>query len=177
LSLLLIFCLFEPSISSRLFRILCLVRICNFLTKLIDKSICEDRIDSKITPINDTELIKRIFIPFFCSSPILVITKYENELYADEMTYVPVCWTVIEPFWSRAFFVSSITIFFFLPLLTLAILYITIAKHLMANPGIAAPNSNTSALRYRRQVSSRVRRIVFFFFIHIRNIKYYFWTI
>lgn len=86
---------------------------------------------------------------------MLIITKFDYVIYVDDATIVPVCWTSAEQFWTRAFFLCTITVFFFLPLATLAILYITIAKHLMANPGIAAPNSNTSALRYRRQVSGR----------------------
>ncbi|XP_065213368.1 uncharacterized protein LOC135840669 [Planococcus citri] len=109
---------------------------------------------------------------FFCLpisnsniSPMLMLMKFEYELYADGTTQVPVCWTISDIFWTRTFFLCTITVFFFLPLITLAALYITIAKHLMANPGIAAPNSNTSALRYRRQVVMMLGTVVFTFFV------------
>lgn len=99
-----------------------------------------------------------------CYSPMLILMKFEYVLYADEATLVPVCWTLSDVFWTRAFFLCTITVFFFLPLATLAVLYITIAKHLMANPGIAAPNSNASALRYRRQVRYKDYDLRFGFF-------------
>lgn len=113
---------------------------------------CRTVLPSSIS-FSEIQIINWIFyVCFFCFSPILIITKYTFVLYADDETVVPVCWTSSDLFWTRAFFLCTIAVFFFLPLATLAILYITIAKHLMANPGIAAPNSNTSALRYRRQV-------------------------
>jgi ABC-type phosphate transport system permease subunit len=50
-----------------------------------------------------------------------------------------VCLTQADTFWTASFFISSIALFFALPLVILVALYVTIARHLMTHPGIIAP--------------------------------------
>lgn len=92
------------------------------------------------------------------------MADYRYEEYFDG-TFVPVCLTEANTFWTATFFVTSISVFFFLPLFILIVLYSIIAKHLMSNPGIVAPNANTAAIRYRRQVVAMLATVVLSFFI------------
>ena len=70
-------------------------------------------------------------------SPILMVADYHHELYFDGST-VAVCLTQADTFWPALFFISSIAVFFALPLVILVALYFIIARHLMAHPGIIA---------------------------------------
>lgn len=80
---------------------------------------------------------------------------------------VPVCLTSADSFWTSVFFISSIVIFFILPLLILIGLYTIIAKHLMAaNPSIiSAHSSRSNFLKYRKQVILMLAAVVVSFFI------------
>ena len=44
---------------------------------------------------------------------------------------VPVCQTTVNVTWEKAYFISLIIVFFFIPLLILVLLYIYIARHLV----------------------------------------------
>lgn len=106
---------------------------------------------------------------FFFFSPILAVAEYEPlEPYVDG-TLVPVCWTTVDQFWPAFFFISTVAIFFFLPLIILVILYTFIAKTLMTNPNIIAPpklgHQAQSLLKYRKQVVLMLGTVVVAFFI------------
>ncbi|VVC45861.1 G protein-coupled receptor, rhodopsin-like,GPCR, rhodopsin-like, 7TM,Thyrotropin-releasing hormone [Cinara cedri] len=98
------------------------------------------------------------------SAPILRLTEYHWDEYLDG-TLVPVCRTDATTLWPVLFFLGTISMFFVLPLAVLSILYVIIARHLMANPGIVAPNTNRAALRYRRQVVLMLGTVVVSFFL------------
>lgn len=100
----------------------------------------------------------------FAFSPMLRLPDYHWEEYVDG-TLVPVCRTEASTVWPVLFFVGTISVFFVVPLAVLSILYVIIARHLMANPGIVAPNTNRAALRYRRQVVLMLGTVVASFFL------------
>lgn len=75
------------------------------------------------------------------------------------------CLTTSDSFWTSTFFLSSIVIFFMLPLIILIALYTVIAKHLMVNPSlISAHNSRSNFLKYRKQVILMLAAVVVSFF-------------
>lgn len=86
------------------------------------------------------------------------------ETYIDG-SEVAVCLTSVETFWPAFFFIFSITIFFFLPLLILIVLYSVIAKHLMENPGIISQGHRNNVLKYRKQVIFMLGAVVLSFFL------------
>lgn len=98
----------------------------------------------------------------FCS-PILSIASYQLAEYIDG-SEVAVCLTSVDTFWPAFFFVFSIILFFFLPLLILIVLYSIIAKHLMENPGIISHGYRNNVFRYRRQVIVMLGAVVLSFF-------------
>jgi hypothetical protein len=71
------------------------------------------------------------------SSPILGVADYHHEPYFDG-SMEAVCLTQANTFWTALFFISSIALFFALPLVILVALYVIIARHLMAHPGVIA---------------------------------------
>lgn len=121
---------------------------------------------------------------------MLVISKFGIADYVDR-TKVTVCWSLTDSFWIKMFFVCTISVFFLLPFIALAILYVIIAKHLMAKPGIATSaggsgntshgsggnntshgsGGNSAALRYRRQVILMLGTVVFTFFFFLLPYK------
>jgi 7 transmembrane receptor (rhodopsin family) len=118
------------------------------------------------------------------SSPILNISSYQIEEYYDgskvdvnQLSYnkkkylnlslqqVAVCLTNVDTFWPSLFFLGSISIFFFIPLFILIILYSVIAKHLMANPSLISTHSSRSNfIKYRKQVILMLAAVVVSFF-------------
>ncbi|KAF4532889.1 hypothetical protein B566_EDAN001493 [Ephemera danica] len=96
-------------------------------------------------------------------NPILGVAEYRQDEYFDG-SMVPVCFTRADSFWPVLFFVSSIALFFVIPLAVLIILYSVIARHLTTNPGLTKaaggrkwgggppPRGSGHVLRYRRQV-------------------------
>ncbi|KAF6209916.1 hypothetical protein GE061_015670 [Apolygus lucorum] len=96
--------------------------------------------------------------------PILVVADFREEEYIDG-SMVKVCLMQADTFWPAFYFVMSIAVFFGLPLAILIILYTVIACHLMSNPGLVAPNTSTSATRYRRQVVMMLGTVVISFFV------------
>lgn len=86
------------------------------------------------------------------------------ETYIDG-SEVAVCLTSVDTFWPAFFFIFSITIFFFLPLLILIVLYSVIAKHLMENPGIISQGHRNNVLKYRKQVIFMLGAVVLSFFL------------
>ncbi|KAK4875344.1 hypothetical protein RN001_011766, partial [Aquatica leii] len=101
--------------------------------------------------------------------PILAITQYGLETYYDG-TMVSVCFSKVETLLPSLFFILSISVFFFLPLAILLILYILIAKTLIDHPNVMAPCKNNalgsqSAIKYRKQVIVMLGTVVLAFFI------------
>lgn len=82
---------------------------------------------------------------------------------------VPVCWTQADQFWPALFFILTVSVFFFVPLAILVILYTVIAKTLMKNPNIIAPPrlgaQAQSMLKYRKQVVLMLGTVVLAFFV------------
>lgn len=110
-----------------------------------------------------------------CSSPILAVAEYKYEIYFDG-TLVPVCWTQADKFWPALFFILTVSIFFFLPLAILVILYTVIARTLMEHPNIIAPPKSNlppsqNALKYRKQVVLMLGTVVLAFFICLLPFK------
>lgn len=75
----------------------------------------------------------KIFFVYF--SPMLFIPKYGWAPYYDG-SRVPVCLMPADTLWRELFFYMSSSLFFWVPLVVLLILYTVIAIHLMADPGI-----------------------------------------
>ncbi|XP_022912511.2 thyrotropin-releasing hormone receptor isoform X1 [Onthophagus taurus] len=102
------------------------------------------------------------------TSPILGITQYSIEVF--DSTVVPMCLSKGDETLPLLYFVLSISIFFFLPLGILLMLYALIAKTLMEHPNIVAPTKNNtvptqSVLKYRKQVILMLGTVVFAFFV------------
>lgn len=66
---------------------------------------------------------------------MLFIPKYGWAPYYDG-SRVPVCLMPADTLWRELFFYLSSSLFFWVPLVVLLILYSVIAVHLMADPGI-----------------------------------------
>ncbi|XP_059468531.1 thyrotropin-releasing hormone receptor-like isoform X2 [Neocloeon triangulifer] len=103
------------------------------------------------------------------TSPILAVAEYSFEEYFDGTT-VPVCFTRADDFWPVCFFISTISLFFIIPLAILVVLYSIIARSLTANPALAKSMSshrgcNGHILRYRRQVVLMLGTVVLSFFL------------
>ncbi|XP_029055578.1 growth hormone secretagogue receptor type 1 isoform X2 [Osmia bicornis bicornis] len=98
-----------------------------------------------------------------CTSPILLMVSYEVEKNTDG-TYISTCSIVANSDWSSGFIVTTILVFFVIPLLILVILYTVIARHLMTNPTISRGSSN-NLLKYRKQVMLMLGTVVLCFFL------------
>lgn len=96
-------------------------------------------------------------------SPILLMVTYEMEENIDG-TYIPTCTTPASTTWMTGFILTTIVIFFVIPLLILIVLYTVIARHLMANPTISRGPSN-NLLKYRKQVVLMLGTVVLCFFL------------
>ena len=64
------------------------------------------------------------------TSPILAIANYQED------PTNPRCTTDVDPPWTKAFFLSIISLFFWLPLCVLVLLYAIISSHLTANVNV-----------------------------------------
>ncbi|XP_076622835.1 ecdysis triggering hormone receptor isoform X2 [Colletes latitarsis] len=104
-----------------------------------------------------------------CTSPILLTISYEMEDDGNG-TYIPTCNTVVSTHWIFAFFITTVIIFFVIPLLILMVLYTVIARHLMANPTISRGSSN-NMLKYRKQVMLMLGTVVLCFFMCLLPFK------
>ena len=65
------------------------------------------------------------------TSPILAIANYQEDDANN-----PRCTTDVDPPWTKAFFLSIISLFFWLPLCVLVFLYAIISSHLTANVNV-----------------------------------------
>ncbi|KAK9889554.1 hypothetical protein WA026_006908 [Henosepilachna vigintioctopunctata] len=101
--------------------------------------------------------------------PVLSITHYEQERYFDG-SLVYVCFSSVMDLFPCVFFISSIVVFFLVPLAMLICLYVMIAKTLITHPtSIASLKmsavSNQSVLKYRKQVILMLGTVVLAFFL------------
>ena len=72
------------------------------------------------------------------TSPMLAIANYIDD------PNNPKCSTNVDPPWTKAFFLSIISLFFWLPLFVLVLLYAIIASHLTANVNVPRHAGSTS---------------------------------
>lgn len=112
------------------------------------------------TKVNVNQLSYTQFISFYTFYHLLRLLYILFILCSQ----VNVCFTSVENFWSSVFFLSSITLFFLIPLIILIVLYSVIAKHLMANPQIISTHSRRNFLKYRKQVILMLAAVVVSFF-------------
>ena len=111
------------------------------------------------------------------TSPMLAIANYIDD------PINPKCNTNVDPPWTKAFFLSIISLFFWLPLFVLVLLYAIIASHLTANVNVTMHTGSTShghntghstgpqgqaepaaVTRGRRQIVVMLGTVVLFFF-------------
>ncbi|KAJ8868655.1 hypothetical protein PR048_030194 [Dryococelus australis] len=96
---------------------------------------------------------------------MLVIAEYMHVKYPGG-SEVAICLTEAGTFWTQFFFIMVISVFFFVPLGVLLVLYAVIARHLMADPGSTpAKGTDSHNLRARRQVVLMLGTVVLCFFI------------
>lgn len=85
-------------------------------------------------------------------------------------SYVPTCSTPAWSTWMTGFTLTTIVVFFVIPLLILIVLYSVIARHLMANPTISRGPAN-NLLKYRKQVVLMLGTVVLCFFLCLLPFK------
>jgi len=106
------------------------------------------------------------------TSPILAIASYKDD------PYNPTCSTDVDPTWTKGFFLSIISLFFWLPLMVLVLLYAIIARSLTAGVAVTKHTGSTigersgqgqgaepaAVTRGRRQIVVMLGTVVVFFF-------------
>jgi len=117
-------------------------------------------------------------ISILLTSPMLAIANYKDD------PINPTCNTNVDPPWTKGFFLSIISLFFWLPLFVLVFLYAIIASHLTANVAVTKHAGSTTAghiqgqnppqiqgqsepaavTRGRRQIVIMLGTVVLFFF-------------
>ncbi|KAK6633051.1 hypothetical protein RUM43_012794 [Polyplax serrata] len=102
------------------------------------------------------------FLAGLLTSPMLFISQYELAQYSDG-SWVPACLTPADTLWKELFFYMSISVFFWVPLVVLLVLYSIIAIHLMADPGLKG--SETFSHRARSQLILMLGTVVLSFFL------------
>ncbi|XP_066590387.1 growth hormone secretagogue receptor type 1 isoform X2 [Prorops nasuta] len=98
-----------------------------------------------------------------CTSPILFMVSYKMEKEEDGSSF-PACSTEADALWMTGYILTTIAVFFVVPLLILMVLYTVIACHLMASPDISRGPAN-SVIRNRKQVVMMLGTVVVCFFI------------
>lgn len=88
----------------------------------------------------------------------------------DDGTFIPTCTTRASATWMTAFTLTTIMVFFIIPLMILIVLYTVIARHLMANPAISRGPAN-NLLKYRKQVVLMLGTVVLCFFLCLLPFK------
>lgn len=96
------------------------------------------------------------------------MVTYELEEVDD--TFIPTCYTSANATWMTGFVLTTIIVFFVVPLLILIVLYRMIAQHLMANPAISRGPAN-NLLKYRKQVVLMLGTVVLCFFLCLLPFK------
>ena len=83
-------------------------------------------------------------ISILLTSPMLAIANYKDDPK-------PTCSTNVDPPWTKGFFLSIISVFFWLPLFVLVFLYAIIARHLTANVAVTKHAGSTTAAHIQQQ--------------------------
>ncbi|XP_072388542.1 QRFP-like peptide receptor isoform X1 [Diabrotica undecimpunctata] len=106
------------------------------------------------------------FVAAVFTSPMIGIAEFKYIEYFDG-SKVPACHTLANTFWSALYFLSSIFIFFIVPLLVLLVLYCIIAKNLISNAATLVLNKHIDnySIRARRQVIMMLGTVVLSFFL------------
>uniref|UniRef100_A0AAN0LW16 Tyrotropin-releasing hormone n=1 Tax=Polyphagotarsonemus latus TaxID=1204166 RepID=A0AAN0LW16_9ACAR len=127
-------------------------------------AICKPlKVSYKCTKFRAILIILGIWIiALIATLPLLFIAKQSSAQYLDE-TQVEVCLTQANDAWSKAFFLIIITLFFFLPLMVLVIIYVAITKKLCAKENISY--AETIQMRARKQVVVMLATVILCFFI------------
>ena len=73
---------------------------------------------------------------FGLTSPILAMIEYIGAKPNED----PACLTHVDTYWQKFYFIFIITVFFFIPLLILILLYIKIAHNLVPGPTTGEDN-------------------------------------
>lgn len=97
---------------------------------------------------------------------MLGIAEFKHVEYFDG-SKVPACHTLANTFWSALYFLSSIFLFFIVPLIILLVLYCIIAKNLISNAASMVLNKHIDnySIRARRQVILMLGTVVLSFFL------------
>ena len=86
---------------------------------------------SKAEPCTESRAIFTCLVAwllaFGLTAPVLVMTEYQNDSGSGD----PACSTKVDLFWQKLYFITIITVFFFIPLVILIGLYRSIARHLV----------------------------------------------
>lgn len=107
------------------------------------------------------------------------IAEFKHIEYFDG-SKVPACHTLANTFWSALYFLSSIFLFFIVPLVLLLILYFVIAKNLISNAATLVLNKHIDnySIRARRQVILMLGTVVLSFFLCLIPFRIFiFWII
>ncbi|KAG5883581.1 hypothetical protein JTB14_014497 [Gonioctena quinquepunctata] len=119
------------------------------------------------------------FVAAVFTSPMIGIAEFKHIEYFDG-SKVPACHTLANTFWSALYFLSSIFLFFIVPLITLLVLYCIIAKNLISNAATLVLNKHIDSysIRARRQVILMLGTVVLSFFLCLIPFRIFiFWII
>ncbi|XP_013783158.1 thyrotropin-releasing hormone receptor-like, partial [Limulus polyphemus] len=103
-------------------------------------------------------------VALLITSPILAIAEYSYMDYIDD-TKVPVCLTVAQTVWKKAYFIFITTLFFWLPLVVLLVVYGVITKQLIMDRQMLHSGSDHYQMRARKQVVWMLVAVVTCFFL------------
>nr|UDO48202.1 ecdysis triggering hormone receptor isoform A [Colaphellus bowringi] len=119
------------------------------------------------------------FIAAVFTSPMIGIAEFKHIEYFDG-SKVPACHTLANTFWSALYFLSSIFLFFIVPLIILLVLYCIIARNLISNAATLVLNKHIDnySIRARRQVILMLGTVVLSFFLCLIPFRVFiFWII
>ncbi|CAH1118947.1 unnamed protein product [Phaedon cochleariae] len=119
------------------------------------------------------------FIAAVFTSPMFGIAEFKHVEYFDG-SRVHACHTLANTFWSALYFLSSIFLFFIIPLVVLLVLYFIIARNLMSNAATLVLNKHIDnySIRARRQVILMLGTVVLSFFLCLIPFRVFiFWII
>lgn len=97
---------------------------------------------------------------------MLSIAEYRH-VDDEDGSEMPVCHTLANTFWSTLFFLSSIVLFFIIPVIILLTLYLIISKNLISNAANLVLNKHIDSysVRARKQVILMLGTVVLSFFL------------
>lgn len=104
-------------------------------------AICQPlRAGYKCTKARATIIIIVVWIvSIIVTSPVIVTTEHFETQYIDD-SIVPVCFTFVQTFWRKAYFMSVQVCFFLVPLIILIVVYAIMTSQLMDNVAFTTSN-------------------------------------